>query len=61
MLSVTAKGFPGGLEGKDSACKGEENVFLDTLRVPSWVWKLNWEKQINRKEAYMYFLKLFFF
>ena len=55
MLSVTAKGFPGGLEGKESACKGEENVFLDTLRVPSWVWKLNWEKQINRREAYMYF------
>ena len=30
---------------------GEEHFFLLPLRVSGWVWKLSWQRQINRKRA----------
>ena len=29
----------------------EEKVFLNPFRIPGWVWKLNWERQIHRRKA----------
>lgn len=37
---------------------GEENVFLDFLRFPGWVWKLNWKRQVNRRKAYIFYYTL---
>lgn len=30
----------------------EEKVFLSAFRVPGWIWKLNWQKQINRRKTH---------
>ena len=32
----------------------EEKIFLDSLRVPGWVWKLNWHKINIQKEYTLY-------
>lgn len=34
---------------------GEEKVFLDPLKVPGWVWKWNWWRQMNRRKAYQFY------
>ena len=34
---------------------GEEEVSLDPLSVPDWIWKLNWQRQINKTKAYKLF------
>lgn len=39
---------------------GEETVFLDFLRLPDWICKLNWKRQINRIKAYRFYYTLTF-
>lgn len=34
-------------------CRGGK-VFLDPLRVPGWIWKSNWQRQINRRKAHKF-------
>ena len=42
-LTILSTGYSHSVEGKD---------FLDPLRVPSWVWRLNWYRQTNRRKEY---------
>lgn len=34
---------------------GQEKVFLYPLKVPGWVWKWNWRRQMNRRKAYWFY------